>query len=146
MTEKLNLQYADGIPVIHTLVSLKELHLDEIGQNVVTDCSFEFSLTGGTIQLALSYNEHLYDSKFMTRVVGHLNRLLAVGLHELELDIVRVDMLSEDEKFQLLQSFNDTEKDYPRDRTIHQLVEEQVKQVPEATAVVFEGGGFRTRS
>ncbi|NGP58574.1 amino acid adenylation domain-containing protein [Paenibacillus thiaminolyticus] len=139
MTEKLNLQYADGIPVIHTLVSLRELHLDEIGQNVVTDCSFEFSLTGGTIQLALSYNEHLYDSKFMTRVVGHLNRLLAVGLHELELDIVRVDMLSEDEKFQLLQSFNDTEKDYPRDRTIHQLVEEQVKRVPEATAVVFEG-------
>ncbi|QNR66951.1 amino acid adenylation domain-containing protein [Paenibacillus peoriae] len=139
MTEKLDLQYADGIPVVHTLVSLKELHLDEIGQNVVTDCSFEFSLTGGTIQLALSYNEHLYDSEFMTRVVGHLNRLLAVGLHELELDIVRVDMLSEDEKFQLLQSFNDTEKDYPRDRMIHQLVEEQAKRVPEATAVVFEG-------
>ncbi|WDZ63372.1 amino acid adenylation domain-containing protein [Paenibacillus polymyxa] len=139
MTEKLDLQYADGIPVVHTLVSLKELHLDEIGQNVVTDCSFEFSLTGGTIQLALSYNEHLYDSEFMTRVVGHLNRLLAVGLHELELDIVRADMLSEDEKFQLLQSFNDTEKDYPRDRTIHQLVEEQAKRVPEATAVVFEG-------
>ncbi len=139
MTEKLDLQYADGIPVVHTLVSLKELHLDEIGQNVVTDCSFEFSLTGGTIQIALSYNEHLYDSEFMTRVVGHLNRLLSVGLHELELEIVRADMLSEEEKFQLLQSFNDTEKDYPRDRTIHQLVEEQAKRVPEATAVVFEG-------
>ncbi len=139
MTEKLDMQYADGIPVVHTLVSLKELHLNEFGQNVVADCSFEFSLTGGTIQLALSYNEHLYDSEFMTRVVGHLNRLLAVGIHELELDIVRVDMLSEDEKFQLLQSFNDTEKDYPRDRTIHQLVEEQAKRVPEATAVVFEG-------
>ncbi|WP_433747548.1 amino acid adenylation domain-containing protein [Paenibacillus amylolyticus] len=139
MTEKLDLQYAEGIPFVHTLVSLKELHLDEIGQNVVTDCSFEFSLTGGTIQLALSYNEHLYDSEFMTRVVGHLNRLLSVGLHELELDIVRTDMLSENEKFQLLQSFNDTEKDYPRDRTIHQLVEEQAKRVPEATAVVFEG-------
>ncbi|MEK4076657.1 amino acid adenylation domain-containing protein [Paenibacillus sp. FSL M7-0656] len=139
MTEKLDLQYAEGIPFVHTLVSLKELHLDEIGQNVVTDCSFEFSLAGGTIQLALSYNEHLYDSEFMNRVVGHLNRLLSVGLHELELDIVRADMLSEDEKFQLIQSFNDTEKDYPRDRTIHQLVEEQAKRVPEATAVVFEG-------
>ncbi|WP_339298227.1 amino acid adenylation domain-containing protein [Paenibacillus sp. FSL R5-0623] len=139
MTEKLDLQYAEGIPFVHTLVSLKELHLDEIGQNVVTDCSFEFSLTGGTIQLALSYNEHLYDSEFMSRVVGHLNRLLSVGLYELELDIVRADMLSEDEKFQLLQNFNDTEKDYPRDRTIHQLVEEQAKRVPEATAVVFEG-------
>ncbi|WP_340387692.1 amino acid adenylation domain-containing protein [Paenibacillus sp. FSL E2-0151] len=139
MTEKLDLQYAEGIPFVHTLVSLKELHLDEIGQNVVTDCSFEFSLAGGTIQLGLCYNKHLYDSEFMNRVVGHLNRLLSVGLHELELDIVRADMLSEDEKFQLIQSFNDTEKDYPRDRTIHQLVEEQAKRVPEATAVVFEG-------
>ncbi|WP_340028287.1 amino acid adenylation domain-containing protein [Paenibacillus sp. FSL H7-0940] len=139
MTEKLDLQYAEGIPFVHTLASLKELHLDEIGQNVVTDCSFEFSLANGTIHLALSYNEHLYDSEFMNRVVGHLNRLLSVGLHELELDIVRADMLSEDEKFKLIQSFNDTEKDYPRDRTIHQLVEEQAKRVPEATAVVFEG-------
>ncbi|MGO4532519.1 amino acid adenylation domain-containing protein [Paenibacillus sp. 2TAF8] len=138
MTEKLDLQYIDGIPVVHTLVSLRELHLDEIGQNMVTDCSFAFSLTGGTIQLALSYNEHLYDSVFMTGVVGHLDRLLTVGLHELELDIVRAEMLSEDEKIQVLQSFNDTEKDYARDRTIHQLVEEQVQRVPEATAVVFE--------
>ena len=64
MTEKLDLQYAEGIPFVHTLVSLKELHLDEIGQNVVTDCSFEFSLQAA-VQLALSYNEHLYDSEFM---------------------------------------------------------------------------------
>ncbi|PYE42370.1 non-ribosomal peptide synthase protein (TIGR01720 family)/amino acid adenylation domain-containing protein, partial [Paenibacillus barcinonensis] len=138
MTEKLDLQYVDGIPVIHTLVSLKELHLHEVQQNVFTDCSFEFSLNGGTIQLSLLYNEHLYDSEFMTRVVDHLNRLLIVGLHELELDIVRVDILSEDEKYQLLHTFNDTEQAYFHDRTIHQLVEEQAKRVPEATAVVFE--------
>ncbi|WP_342552941.1 amino acid adenylation domain-containing protein [Paenibacillus sp. FSL R7-0652] len=139
MTEKLDLQYADGIPVVHTLVSLRELHLDETLQNVVADCSFQFSLVEGKIQLFLSYNELLYDSELMTRVVGHLNRLLAVGLRELEMDILRVDMLSEDEKFQLLQRFNDTKKDYPRDQTIHQLVEEQAGRVPEATAVVFEG-------
>ncbi|WP_240037057.1 amino acid adenylation domain-containing protein [Paenibacillus amylolyticus] len=138
MTEKLDLQYADGKPIIHTLVSLKELHTDEIAQYAVTDCSFEFSITGGTIQLALLYNEHLYDSEFMTRVVGHLNSLLTVGLHELELDIVKIDMLSEDERFQLLQSFNDTKQDYAWEWTIHQLVEEQVQRVPEATAVVFE--------
>ncbi|MCP1131784.1 amino acid adenylation domain-containing protein [Paenibacillus polysaccharolyticus] len=138
MTEKLDLQYEDGKPIIHTLVSLKELHTDEITPYVVTDCSFEFSITGGTIQLALLYNEHLYDSEFMTRVVGHLNSLLTVGLHELELDIVKIDMLSEEEKIKLLQSFNDTKQDYARDWTIHQLIEEQVQRVPEATAVVFE--------
>ncbi|WP_272040588.1 non-ribosomal peptide synthetase, partial [Paenibacillus sp. JJ-100] len=139
MTEKLDLQYTDGAPVIHTLVSLKELHLDGIGQHVVTDCFFEFSLADGAVQLALSYNEQLYDPEFMSRIIGHLSRLLTVGLHELELEIVEIDMLSEEEKFQLLHRFNDTEKQYAHDRTIHELVEEQVQRVPQATAVVFEG-------
>ncbi|WP_426333525.1 amino acid adenylation domain-containing protein [Paenibacillus silvae] len=139
MTENLDLQYVDGIPVVHTFVSLKELHMYETEHSVVTDCSFEFSLSAGTIQLTLSYNKHLYDSDFMTRVVGHLNRLLSVGLHELDLEIMRADMLSEEEKFQLLQVFNDTDKEYAQDQTIHQLIEDQVERVPEATAVVFEG-------
>ncbi|MCK6153306.1 amino acid adenylation domain-containing protein, partial [Paenibacillus silvae] len=139
MTENLDLQYVDGIPVIHTLVSLKELHMYETEHSVVTDCFFEFSLSAGTIQLALSYNKHLYESDFMNRVVGHLDRLLSVGLHELDLEIMQADMLSKEEKFQLLQVFNDTDKEYAHDQTIHQLIEEQVERVPEATAVVYEG-------
>ena len=34
--------------------------------------------------------------------------------------------------------WNDTKRDYPSDKCIHQLFEEQVERTPEATAVVFE--------
>lgn len=44
MTEKLELQYADGVPVVNTLVSLNELHGTDVGGNVVCDCLFQFRL------------------------------------------------------------------------------------------------------
>ena len=34
--------------------------------------------------------------------------------------------------------WNDTKTDYPRDKCIHQLFEEQVEKSPDAIAVVFE--------
>ncbi len=42
------------------------------------------------------------------------------------------------ERHQLLVEWNDTASDYPRDRCVHQLFEEQVERTPDATAVVFQ--------
>ena len=42
------------------------------------------------------------------------------------------------EKKQLLTKWNQTEAEYPKDKTIHQLFEEQVKRTSEQIAVVFE--------
>ena len=49
-----------------------------------------------------------------------------------------LSMLSEGERQQLLVDWNQTEVAYPKDRCIHQLMEEQVERTPDATAIVFE--------
>ena len=38
----------------------------------------------------------------------------------------------------ILYDWNDTDVEYPEDKTIHQLFEEQVERTPDAIAVVFE--------
>ncbi|MDC8016186.1 non-ribosomal peptide synthetase [Tahibacter soli] len=48
-----------------------------------------------------------------------------------------LDILPDDERALLLDGFNDTRVDYPTDLLIHQLVERQARQQPDATAVVF---------
>jgi amino acid adenylation domain-containing protein len=48
------------------------------------------------------------------------------------------DFLSDSERRQLLVEFNDTDKPYPHERLIHQLIEEQAEKTPDAVAVVFE--------
>ena len=45
--------------------------------------------------------------------------------------------LSESERHRVLVEWNRTHLDYPRDKCLHQLFEEQVERTPEATALVF---------
>jgi amino acid adenylation domain-containing protein len=47
-------------------------------------------------------------------------------------------LLTEGERHQLLIEWNDTHRDYPKDKCIHELFEEQVEKTPDAIAVVFE--------
>lgn len=50
----------------------------------------------------------------------------------------RFEMLDARERRTVLEVFNATARDYPRDQCVHQLFEEQVKKTPAAVAVVFE--------
>ncbi|MED2975781.1 AMP-binding protein, partial [Bacillus swezeyi] len=45
--------------------------------------------------------------------------------------------MTENEKELILNHFNNTKTDYPKDKTIHQLFEEQAMKTPDHTAVVF---------
>jgi non-ribosomal peptide synthetase component F len=46
--------------------------------------------------------------------------------------------LSAAERHKILVEWNNTQTDYPKDKCIHQLFEEQVERTPNAIAVVFE--------
>ncbi|HEY2973281.1 MAG TPA: amino acid adenylation domain-containing protein, partial [Pyrinomonadaceae bacterium] len=47
-------------------------------------------------------------------------------------------LLTEPEKHQLLVEWNNTKRDYQKDKCIHELFEEQVERTPDAVALVFE--------
>ena len=47
-------------------------------------------------------------------------------------------VLSERERQQVLYEWNATEAEYPSDKCVHELFEEQVSKTPEAVAVVYE--------
>ncbi|MCR3761950.1 AMP-binding protein, partial [Clostridium felsineum] len=49
-----------------------------------------------------------------------------------------IEVITEDERELILNTFNDTKTDYPKDKTLVELFEEQVKKTPDNTAVVFE--------
>jgi amino acid adenylation domain-containing protein len=49
-----------------------------------------------------------------------------------------LEVLPDSERYRVLYEWNRTEVEYPRDKCIHELFEEQVRERPEAVAVVFE--------
>ncbi len=54
-------------------------------------------------------------------------------------------MISEAERRQLLVEWNDTRRDYPKNRCIHQLFETQAEKTPDAIAVLFDGNQLTYR-
>ncbi|MBK9992039.1 MAG: amino acid adenylation domain-containing protein, partial [Verrucomicrobia bacterium] len=55
-----------------------------------------------------------------------------------DITIDQLQITTEAEKRQLLNEWNDTACDYPRERCLHQLFEEQARRTPNAIALVFE--------
>ncbi|MDJ0897246.1 MAG: amino acid adenylation domain-containing protein [Xenococcus sp. MO_188.B8] len=84
------------------------------------------------------YNTDLFDGSTIKRMAGHFQNLLSVIVENPQLSVAEIPLLSEAERHQLLVEWNDTATEYPTDKCIHQLFEEQVEKTPDAVAVVFE--------
>ncbi|MBE8991384.1 amino acid adenylation domain-containing protein, partial [Nostoc sp. LEGE 12450] len=84
------------------------------------------------------YNTDLFDSNTIKRITGHFVTLLEAIVANPQERISQLPMLTASEQQQLLVEWNDTNVDYPQDKCIHQLFEEQVERTPDAVAVVFE--------
>ena len=84
------------------------------------------------------YDSDLFEAATIERMLGHFQTLLKGIVANPEQRISELPLLTESEKHQLLVEWNDTKREYPRDKCIHQLFEEQVERTPEAVAVVFE--------
>jgi amino acid adenylation domain-containing protein len=84
------------------------------------------------------YNSDLFDATTIARMVGHLQTMLAGIVAHPQQRISELPLLTEAELHQLLIEWNNTQVDYPQDKCIHQLFEEQVERTPDAVALVFE--------
>ncbi|WP_375511245.1 amino acid adenylation domain-containing protein [uncultured Nostoc sp.] len=84
------------------------------------------------------YNTDLFDGSTIERMTSHFMTLLEGIIANPEERISQLPLLTQPEQQQLLVEWNDTQVDYPQDKCIHQLFEEQVERTPDAVAVVYE--------
>ncbi|MCK6076527.1 non-ribosomal peptide synthetase [Paenibacillus silvae] len=104
--------------------------------------NYDFNLIikpGQALKCMFYYNANVYDRAGIERIQGHLIQLLQQVVNNPHVPINDIDLMTAQEKAQILVSFNDTKAEYPIDKTIHGLFEEQVERTPEQVAVVFEG-------
>ncbi|MEH2268243.1 MAG: amino acid adenylation domain-containing protein [Nostoc sp.] len=87
---------------------------------------------------SLEYNCDLFEQATITRMVGHFVTLLEGIVANPQQQISQLPLLTESEQQQLLVEWNNTQADYPSDKCIYQLFEEQVELTPDAVAVVFD--------
>ena len=93
---------------------------------------------GSELLVKIEYDRRRFDVATITRMLGHLQTLLAGMVANPQQRVSQLPMLTAAEQHQLLGEWNQTQAEYPFDKCIHQLFEAQVERTPEAVAVVFE--------
>lgn len=85
------------------------------------------------------YDSDLFTVERITRMVGHFQTLLKGIVANPQQTVRELPLLTESEKQQLLEDWNQTQQDYPQNLCIHQLFEAWVEQTPDAIALIFKG-------
>ncbi|MHA6534795.1 condensation domain-containing protein, partial [Paenibacillus sp. BAC0078] len=88
------------------------------------------------IRIGFNASEHGRDN--IDRVISHLEIILEQVTARPDMRLDEIELVGEEEKRQLLETLNDTKAEYPKDKTICALFEEQAERTPEAEAVVFD--------
>ena len=84
------------------------------------------------------YNTDLFDGTTISRMTGHLETLLQGIVNDPDQKLSDLPLLTDSEKQQILVEWNDTKTEYPSDKCIHQLFEQQVARSPDAIAIVYD--------
>ncbi len=97
-----------------------------------------FVIPGDELLIKISYDPVRLAQDPIERMLGHLQTMLLAIAKNPQQKVGEIPLLSAAERHQLLVEWNDTATEYPSDKCIHQLFEEQVAKTPLAVAVVFE--------
>jgi len=103
------------------------------------DLLFSFVETTDDLYINIQYNSDIYNKQTAGQIVDHLVQLLHRISDNPALPVNQLELLSQEEKKELLTDFNPVpDYTYPTDKTITALFQEQANSTPDHVALVFE--------
>lgn len=87
------------------------------------------------VKIDFDYNLNYFDEAGITQVVDHFEKLVDSVLDDSDKKLKELTYLTKEEKQRLLFDFNHTKVDYPKDKTILDLFQEQIQRIPEKIAL-----------
>lgn len=104
------------------------------------DLTLELIELDGTLVGSCKYATDLFSIDTIARMAGHFQTLLAGMVADPTQSIAELPLLTDAERQQLLINWNETTADYPEDKCIHHLFEEQAARTPDKIALIFDEG------
>ena len=90
-------------------------------------------------QIKLLYDTDRYERFTLEAMLESLMELLKDIIHNAKKPVKELNMLSQKAKMRIIEEFNDTITDYPREENIISLFQQIVKESPQQTAIMYEG-------
>ncbi|MBA4055750.1 MAG: non-ribosomal peptide synthetase, partial [Marivirga sp.] len=109
------------------------------------DLTLEVLESNEELHLEFEYSTALFKAQTIERFIGYFGQIVAEVTTGIDKTLSQVNVLTADELHTLLYGFNDTTVDYPREKTIIDLFEEQIEKTPDKAAVFCNDRTFTYR-
>ncbi|HST62930.1 MAG TPA: amino acid adenylation domain-containing protein [Longimicrobium sp.] len=138
-------------PLVQVLFALQEndrapalpgLRVEEVEVDLGTartDLVLQVVPRGGALRCEAEFSLDLFEPATVQRMLRRLERVLEQVAEDAGTRISRIALLDEAERRQVIDAWNRTVVDYPRDRSIAALFAERAAAAPDALAVVAGG-------
>jgi amino acid adenylation domain-containing protein/thioester reductase-like protein len=90
----------------------------------------------GRISVRVEYLTQLFKRETIEKFIVYFKRVLTTVADNPDTRLAEISIISAAEKERILHVFNNTDREYPRDKTIHELIEEQAERSPGSIALV----------
>ena len=110
-------------------------------QTSKNDLTLSIEAVGDAWNCRFEYATDLFSTEIVTRMADHFAELLRSITEHPDKPISLLRLMPEAESHRILVEWNQTERNYPRDKSIHELFDEQARLHPDAIAL--EMGGER---
>jgi amino acid adenylation domain-containing protein len=105
---------------------------------------FDVTLTAvrspGHLHFTFEYCTRLFKEETISRLIKYFNLTLAHIIENPDREIKDIEIVTGEEKQQLLFEFNNTAADFPKDKTLQILFEEQAEKTPDHIAITARVG------
>ncbi len=110
-----------------------------------SDMEMVFEEGDGTLEGMLRYNRELFEAVTVRRMTGHFLTLLGSIADGPDRRLSELPCMKEDERGLVLDVWNRTDVEFPRDLCLHHLVERQAARTPDALALCSDGEALTYR-
>jgi tyrocidine synthetase-3 len=115
---------------------LENIHDPRMVADVKDKLIFSFIREGNRVRGYIAYPPGLYEQGLMEQVSRYFSGMLENSLRNIKVKVPEILFSSEEETKRFIYDFNDTQVDYPREKTIHRLFEEQAERAADKIAVI----------
>ena len=150
LVKKLNIQTQNRSPLFDVMLAYQSEQMTDVvfGDKKaellpipITTSKYDFTFNimprKNDVVIMAEYCTELYKETTVKRFILGFKQVLEQLLADNKL-IENISVISPEEQQTLLYTFNDTAVEYPKDKCVHQLFEEQVKRTPDKTAIIFK--------
>ena len=120
------------------LPGLRLSYADYESQTSKFDLTLSSWEEGDGLHFSFEYCTKLFKQGAIERFIGYFRQLVRGLRRDIDTRLWAIELLPEQEKRQILYDFNDTEIDYPADKTIHQWFDEQAEKRPDHISLMCE--------